>query len=99
MSAQAIKLAKNLAEIHALIPQLENKHLDAMSRFPHIIEKLNLVWGFKEGSEYLRSLTVDDRGGRQGFPADMLFTIHRLIELHDEKYPQYSTTSHLPFSC
>jgi len=40
--------------------------------YPHIVERLRLLWGYPEGSRYLNELILDTRGGRAGFsPAVM----------------------------
>lgn len=99
MRRQAVELAKNLAELQDLVPVLEDSDLRTLSKFPHIVEKVALFWGFEEAPEYLQSLTFDDRCGRQGFPADMLLVVHKLSQIHDEQYPKFAKKNSLPFSC
>jgi hypothetical protein len=63
------------------------KSLDVISaiesRFPHIAKALCVYWGHPECADYLDSLMIDQRGGRQGFPADVsaeLLFLHSMIE-------------------
>lgn len=42
-----------------LAPNLGEDGCEAMSKFPHIVEKLELYWGFPECAEYLHSLMLD----------------------------------------
>lgn len=41
-------------------------------RFPHIARALSTLWQTDQIGLYLDSLLIDTRGGRQGFPADVL---------------------------
>ncbi len=63
----------------ALIAQLD--------KFPHIQRKLYLYWGYKEGRDFLSSLTISDRPNRRGFPFDVVIVINELTDLHDIEYP------------
>lgn len=48
-------------------------------QYPRIINKVALLWPYPgECEEYLKSLVVDDRGGRQGFPFAVLAEITAL---------------------
>jgi hypothetical protein len=42
------------------------------SRFPHIARELGALWHTDQIELYLDSLLIDTRGGRQGFPAEVL---------------------------
>lgn len=42
------------------------------SRFPHIARELCALWQTDQIELYLDSLLIDDRGGRIGFPPDVL---------------------------
>ena len=58
--------------------------------FPHIANKLELMWGNKECYDFLNNLFLDTRDGkRQGFPKPIASALHRISTLHDEQYPQY----------
>lgn len=57
------------------IPILESaeKTVSAIeSRFPHIARELCTLWKTDQIEIYLDSLLIDDRGGRIGFPEDVL---------------------------
>jgi hypothetical protein len=42
-------------------------------RFPHVLNQLSAVWGdLPVAAELIDDLLVDRRGGRRGFPADVL---------------------------
>lgn len=42
------------------------------ARYPHIARELSALWQTGQIELYLDSLLIDTRGGRQGFPADVL---------------------------
>jgi len=53
-------------------------------QFPRIAQALCEVWGREGCTPYLLSLVFDQRGGRQGFPADVsseLFMLYNLLDL------------------
>jgi hypothetical protein len=52
-------------------------------RFPHIAEKLSLMWGTPDFSEFLNKLMIDDRGNRQGFPPEVIDEMLFLHLVHD----------------
>jgi hypothetical protein len=56
------------------------------SRFPRIAETIRKDWGKRALDDYLSKLVVDDRGSRQGFPADVLTAILEIARLHAEQY-------------
>jgi hypothetical protein len=51
-------------------------------RFPHVLNQLSAVWGdLPAAAELIDDLLVDRRGGRRGFPADVLaelLTVRRI---------------------
>ncbi|MFN7644748.1 MAG: hypothetical protein ACK5PW_16960 [Burkholderiales bacterium] len=51
-------------------------------RFPHVLNQISAVWGdLPVAAELIDDLLVDRRGGRRGFPADVLaelLTIRRI---------------------
>lgn len=52
-------------------------------QFPRIAKALCELWGKAGYAPYLHSLVFDERGNRQGFPADVgaeLFMLHGLLE-------------------
>ena len=56
--------------------------------FPHIGEKLVLLWGHPEFHDFVQHLEQDTRqGARAGFSAEMLFALARLVVAHDAAFP------------
>lgn len=53
------------------------------AKFSRIFNKILGMWGTPELDRYLGSLFVDDRGGRQGFPADVMNDILMLSRIHE----------------
>lgn len=61
--------------------------------FPHL-EKLEKLWGSKDGRDFINALLNDTRGGtRQGFPAEHAVTILRLLLEHDALFPQFDDST------
>jgi hypothetical protein len=54
--------------------------------FPRIAETIRRDWGKRALDDYLSKLAVDDRGGRQGFPPDVLTAILEVARLHAAQY-------------
>ena len=53
----------------------------AIERYPHVMEKLQLFWGYPEFLDYLKSIIEDDRNRvRNGFPIDV---INELVFLYN----------------
>lgn len=52
-------------------------------KFPHIAKKLTLVWRSEGCAAYIASLSVADRPGRQGFPAEVMEDLMMLHEIND----------------
>jgi hypothetical protein len=40
--------------------------------YPHLLERIVATWRSPESAMYLRKLIVDERGGRQGFPFEVM---------------------------
>jgi hypothetical protein len=56
--------------------------------FPRIVNMLARLWsGAAAFSEYLSELQVDRRGGRKGFPLDVLKELHTLREYYGTLNP------------
>lgn len=55
-------------------------HLE--QKFPRIAMKLVEVWQSDACRDYLHSLLMDDRGDRQGFPADVMDELLMLDSIH-----------------
>lgn len=50
--------------------------------FPRIAAAIRDQWGRRALDDYFSKLVVDDRGGRQGFPPDVLSAIMEISRLH-----------------
>lgn len=57
------------------------------AKFPHIAEKIVLLWGFPELDTMFDKLAFDERGDREGFPADVMSDLLFLAALHNVAYP------------
>ncbi len=55
--------------------------------FPHVLDAIQVMWGYGELNTYFRKLTLDDRGNRAGFPADVWDEIHILQYIHQDIVP------------
>lgn len=56
-------------------------------RFPHVVQAIQMLWGHPELEAHFRHLTMDERGGRQGFPEEAWAEIHFLMRLHQGVFP------------
>ena len=58
-------------------------------RFPRIANALAALWARPvEAADYLNDLLVDRRGGRQGFPLEVLDELHTLNAYHATLQPR-----------
>ena len=63
-------------------------------QFPHLFEKIMLLWDTPEFDSNLNKLMLDKREhSRQGFPADVASEILRLSILHSELHGSTATNS------
>ncbi len=56
-------------------------------KFPHIADKISLVWGRAELDKLISELSFDVRGDRAGFPADVMSELLFLGLIHGLAYP------------
>jgi hypothetical protein len=56
------------------------------SRFPRIAEAIRSRWGTGRLDAYFSALVIDDRGGRAGFPPDVLAAILEVARLHGDRF-------------
>ncbi|MFN0040532.1 MAG: hypothetical protein ACKVP2_13555 [Burkholderiales bacterium] len=49
--------------------------------FPHILDRIGLLWGTPELDTYFQHLMLDDRGNRSGFPPEVMRELAFLFEL------------------
>ncbi len=54
--------------------------------FPRIAATIREQWGKRWLDDYLAKLVIDERGGRQGFPIDVLSAIMEVARLHAEQF-------------
>jgi len=54
--------------------------------FPRIHQNVVSLWGTPQGEIFLDGLIVDDRGGRQGFPAAVMHALLLLQRVHFQKF-------------
>ena len=55
--------------------------------YPHIVEKISILWGTVGMPRYFEELLFNDRGSRQGFPSDVMSEIFALSNHHDAAQP------------
>jgi len=74
---------------------LTTDNLDTLfKQYPHIGDKINALWGTAECRKMLVSLLSDSRdGAREGFPPAIAKEILGMLKAHDDKYPQFDTTT------
>ena len=61
---------------------------DLEMKYPNILTAIQSMWGYKELNTYFSKLTMDERGGREGFPPEVWEEIHLLLKLHQEIVPE-----------
>jgi len=54
--------------------------------FPRIAAMMRELWGTGALDDYLAKLVVDDRGGRQGFPAEVMDAILEIALRHSQQF-------------
>lgn len=62
--------------------QFYPQHLE--SKYGRIFNKIIGLWGSNDLNDFFNELLIDDRGGRQGFPPDVLNDILTLSGIHNE---------------
>ncbi|MEC5216513.1 hypothetical protein RCH09_001465 [Actimicrobium sp. GrIS 1.19] len=56
--------------------------------FPQILSAIQAMWGYPELNLYFTKLTIDDRGDRAGFPAEVWEELYLLMALHVAAFPE-----------
>ncbi|MCU0804731.1 MAG: hypothetical protein MUF79_06550 [Burkholderiales bacterium] len=56
------------------------------ARFPRIAARIVDLWGTPECDRYLDGLIIDDRGGRSGFPPDVMAALLALSRQHQAQF-------------
>jgi hypothetical protein len=54
--------------------------------FPRIAATIREQWGKRSLENYFAGLVIDERGSRQGFPAEVLASIMEVARLHAEQF-------------
>ncbi len=77
MNEKVLKVLKNKADYY---PHMLEK------QFPHILDKIVIMWDSPEFDTYLNKFMLDKRDkARQGFPPEIASEILRLSMLHSEQ--------------
>lgn len=72
-------MKSGLALVLDLHPDRTPRELE--KAFPHILDRIALLWGTPELETYLQRLMLDDRGNRSGFPPEVMRELAFLFEL------------------
>lgn len=78
------KLSQLLGEGSDLYPH------QTEAKYPHIAERISILWGTVGMSRYLSELLFDDRGDREGFPADVMKELFALSNFNEAHKPSRS---------
>lgn len=85
MNEKVLKVLNNNAEYYPT--NLEKK-------FPHILDKIIIMWDSAEFDSYLNKFMLDKRDhARQGFPPEIATEILRLSMLHSKQFGTKSANS------
>ena len=76
------------------------KHqFNQLNQYPRVQQNIMTTWGTERGRGVLMGLIVDDRNrpnhNVQGFPAEIYTSLNNLLEIHDDKFPQYKPKQQL----
>lgn len=85
MNEKILNILNNKKDLYP--HQLEQK-------FPHILDRLIIMWDSPEFDSYLNKFMLDTRAhARQGFPPEVASEILRLSKLHSEQFGTNGTSS------
>ena len=56
-------------------------------KYPRIAGKIAALWGTAQMTKYFSELLFDDRGGRAGFPPEVMTELFRLSNYHETTKP------------
>lgn len=60
-----------------------NKELATIREsFPRIADSIEYVWGTPDCFKYIQGLVIDSRGGRRGFPVEVINSLLRIYNNH-----------------
>lgn len=78
MNENVLKILNNNADFYP--HKLEQQ-------FPHILDKIMIMWDSSEFDSYLNKFMLDQRNlARQGFPPEVASEILRLSMIHSKQY-------------
>lgn len=60
------------------------------AKYPRIVEKISILWGTVAMHRYFNEILFDDRGDREGFPADVMLELFALSNFHESAKPSRS---------
>lgn len=70
-----------------VLPGTDHNASSIEANFPHIAEKLILVWGYAECFAYLSELIIDNRGNRMGFDREVMNDLMLLLKITEHVTP------------
>lgn len=65
--------------------------------FPRIGNRIVLLWGTVDLQDYLNTLIVDERGGREGFPYAVAESLLRIHSEHHKMVSEYESRNEMNF--
>ena len=80
-------LEREAARIMPTLPETSPGLSSIEADFPHIANKLTLVWGYSECFSYLCELIIDNRGNRKGFDLDIMGDLMLLLKITEQSTP------------
>lgn len=79
--------ATETARITSALQEASQNMSSIEANFPHIAEKLILVWGYAESFAYLSELIIDNRGNRMGFDREIMSDLMLLLKITEHVTP------------
>lgn len=79
-------MKKSSRTLQEILPDME---LKLYEEFPHVAQKLALFWNSPFFNDYIDNLVAVERSGRQGFPFHTLMELQKVIDKHEEMYPEF----------
>lgn len=70
--------------------------MNALSNYPHVLERIRALWGNPELEGYIDSIMLADRDHRQGFLPEAWLELTRIIDVHRLLFGQ-PAESYQPF--
>lgn len=85
--------------LYDMIPAIgeQTGYVDSIidEQFPHIAEKIWIMWGSEECMNYIENLVnyspTADRPERQGFPFQALIELNIILDEHQKQFPNIKT--------